>query len=100
MRSVRYRFAAEVRARGRAWIALAILAGLFYGSVVAAAAGARRTDTVVARSIHNKLTPDIFMVPVYSENGELLKFDAIAHFPEVARSFRVPMFINLDRLDV
>ncbi|MCU1461651.1 MAG: hypothetical protein JWO37_1726 [Acidimicrobiales bacterium] len=100
MRSVRFRFAAELRGRWRAWVGVAILAGLFYGSVVGAAAGARRTDTVVARSIHNKLTPDVFIVPAYSANGELLKFDAIAAFPEVSRSFRVPLFINLDDFDL
>jgi ABC-type lipoprotein release transport system permease subunit len=100
MRAVRYRFTAELRNRGRSWVAVALLAGLFYGSVVAATAGARRTDTVVARSIGNKLTPDIFTVPAYSPNGELLRFDEMARFPEVARSFRVPMFLNRDGFDV
>src|SRR5258705_3910058 len=100
MRSVRYRFAAELRARGRAWVAVAILAGLFYGAVIGAVAGGRRTNTVVARSIHKKLSPDIFMVPAYSENGDLLDFDAIARFPETARSFRLPLFPNGEGWDV
>src|SRR5260221_2455715 len=100
MRSVRYRFAAELRARGRAWVAVAILAGLFYGAVVGALAGGRRTDTVVARSIHKKLSPDIFMVPAYSENGDLLDFDAISRFPVVARSVRLPMVLTREDWDV
>src|SRR5690349_15191189 len=77
MRAVRFRFGAEVRARWRAWLALAALAGLFYGATAAAVAGWQRTDTVVARNLRHKFEPDIFMVPAFSQNGELLEFDAI-----------------------
>lgn len=100
MRSVGFRFAAEFGGRWRSWVGVAVLAGVLYGLVMSAAIGGRRTDTVVARSINNKLAPDIFMVPAFSVNGELLDFDAISGFPEVARSFRLPLFIGLDSYDI
>jgi parvulin-like peptidyl-prolyl isomerase len=43
------RFLAELRARWRTWLTLAVLAGVAGSFVVAAAAGARRTDSALAR---------------------------------------------------
>ena len=47
--AVRMRLRAELRSRWRAWLALAVLAGLGAGLVIATAAAARRTDDAVAR---------------------------------------------------
>ena len=49
MAAVWIRLRAELRSRWRAWLALAVLAGLAGGLVIAIAAGARRTDSAVAR---------------------------------------------------
>jgi hypothetical protein len=100
MRSVRLRFRTELRSRWRAWVAIAVLGGVFYGSVVAAAAGGQRTNSVVARARNSSFAPDVFMVPSYSINGELLRYDAIARFPEVRRAFRMPLFPNREDYEV
>ena len=42
-------FRAELRSRWRAWVALTLLVGIAGGVVLAAAAGARRTDSSVGR---------------------------------------------------
>jgi hypothetical protein len=49
--AVRCRFRAELRARWRATLALALLVGFAGGVVLAAAGGARRTDTAHARLV-------------------------------------------------
>ena len=49
MTAVWYRFRVELRARWRAVLALALLAGMAGGVAVAAAAGSRRTDTAFSR---------------------------------------------------
>ncbi|MDP8937079.1 MAG: hypothetical protein M3O23_05030 [Actinomycetota bacterium] len=43
------RLRAEARARWRAWLGLAVLAGLVGGATIAALAGARRTETAYPR---------------------------------------------------
>jgi hypothetical protein len=43
------RFRIELRSRWRAWLALAVVTGLAGGVLIAAAAGARRTDSALAR---------------------------------------------------
>jgi len=43
------RYGVELRSHWRAWVAVALLAGLAGGILVAAAAGARRTDSALAR---------------------------------------------------
>src|SRR5215471_7763107 len=49
MAAVRMRFAVELRSHWRAWLAVALLAGLAGGILVATAASARRTDSALAR---------------------------------------------------
>ena len=89
MAAVWMRFGAELRERWRSWLSLAILVGIFGGAVVGAAAGARRTDTVVDRFIAEKQPPDIFFVPAFSgqdlgpeltaklDLDHLLEFDSV-----------------------
>jgi len=45
VRATWYRLRIELRARWRAWAALALIVGLTGGAVLALAAGARRTDS-------------------------------------------------------
>jgi len=51
MRAVWLRLRSELRARWRAWLGLALLIGLAGGAALAAAAGARRTETAYPRFI-------------------------------------------------
>ena len=57
---------------------------------MAAAAGARRTGSVVARARASEQAPDVYLVPAFSDNGDLLDFESIAQFPEVIEAIRVP----------
>lgn len=91
---------AELRRRWRTWVALGVLVGTFGGFVVAAFAGARRTDTVVDRAIAAKVPPDIVMLPAFSLNGDLLRFEAIRAFPEVVEAHRLPLYFDRDGIEV
>jgi ABC-type lipoprotein release transport system permease subunit len=51
VRAVWMRLRSELRARWRAWLGLALLIGLAGGAAVAAAAGARRTETAYPRFV-------------------------------------------------
>jgi putative ABC transport system permease protein len=58
---------------------------------MSAAAGARRTNSVVDRGRRAQRAFDIFMVPAYTTNGERLDFDKIAAFPEVVEALNTPV---------
>jgi hypothetical protein len=58
MAAVWMRFRAELRSRARAWLGLALLVGVAAGVVIAAAAGARRTDTAYARFLDHSAPID------------------------------------------
>ena len=51
-------FRAELRGRWRSWLALAVLAGLFGGVVIAVAAGARRTGAAYPSLLTWSRSPD------------------------------------------
>lgn len=72
-----------------------MMAGVFCGTVIAVAIGGERTNTVVERSLASKLSADIYMVPAFSRNGDLLDFDAISDFPEVSKAL-LPRYGNFD----
>ena len=69
MAAVWMRFRGELRSRWRSWLALSVLVGLFGGAVVAAAAGASRTDSVVDRFVEKRRPPHIFFVPFFGAEG-------------------------------
>ena len=58
-------FRAELRSRWRTWVTLAVLAGIAGGFVTAGIAGARRTDTALARHLHTYRFSD---ATVFAEN--------------------------------
>jgi len=49
------------RGRWRAWLALALLLGVFAGAVTAVAAGARRTDAAYPSLVRWSHTPDVLL---------------------------------------
>jgi len=56
------RFLAELRSRWPTWLTLAVLAGVAGGLVLAAAAGARRTDSALARHFGAYRFPDATLI--------------------------------------
>lgn len=53
----------ELRARWRPWLAIALMIGIAGGVVMAAAAGARRTDTAVPRFLVYAQASDALVGP-------------------------------------
>jgi hypothetical protein len=60
------RFRAELRSRWRTWLTLGVLAGIAGGLVIAGVAGARRTDSALARHLEAYRFPD---ATVFFENS-------------------------------
>src|SRR5207247_144188 len=76
----------DLRARWRAWIALAVLVGLFGGTVIAAAAGARRTDSSYQRFLRWAKAPDFLVFQAPGESGSFARLSRaqLAALPQVA----------------
>ncbi|MDQ6947727.1 MAG: ABC transporter permease, partial [Actinomycetota bacterium] len=82
MDAVRARVRADLRARWRAWLGLALLVGVLGGVVMTAAAAARRTETALWRLVRASRAPDALISP---QNNGFGGFDAdVARLPEVA----------------
>jgi hypothetical protein len=74
---------AEVRGRWRAFVGLALLLGIVAGAVVAAAAGARRTDSAYDRFLASHDAADVILF----DDGFLdldIDLDAVEALPQVA----------------
>jgi len=86
MAAVRLRLGAELRTRWKAWLALGVLVGLFAGAVIAAAAGARRTETADTRFLAVERAPDIlvFSRPTAGPAFATIAEADLARLPEVA----------------
>ena len=91
MGAVCFRYRAEFGGRVRAWLFLAVLAGVVAGVVLAAVAGARRTDDAYPRFLESQRAYDVIVV---NGRGEFFPFaefdlDEIAALSAVAESSRV-----------
>jgi ABC-type lipoprotein release transport system permease subunit len=75
------RLRAELRARWRAWGAIALLIGVAGGVVLTTAAGARRTDTAYTRYLHASRAADLLVSP--QNIGRTGFYDAVGKLPEV-----------------
>jgi hypothetical protein len=87
MGAVVLRLRSEARARWRTWVVLALLAGLAGGAVIAALAGARRTETAYARFLRSTAAFDVLVVNggTTAENtNRQFNLDEVARLPEVA----------------
>ena len=87
MAAVLIRLRAELRARWRAWLALAVLAGVAGGLVIATAAGARRTDSALARHRAATETMDVW-VGKGDFWGLDIDFARVERLPQVAQANR------------
>ena len=87
MAAVWIRLRAELRMRWRAWLVLALIAGLAGGAVTAIAAGARRTDTTITRWRTATDTVDVWVgkSSVYSLEAD---FARVERLPQVADAVR------------
>jgi hypothetical protein len=81
------RLRAELRLQWRSWLTLALFSGLAAGLVIATAAGARRTDSAVARY---RAAAEVF--DVWVARGELwdlkMDFSLVERLPQVAQATR------------
>ncbi len=88
MGAVVLRARAELRSSLRSWVALALLAGLIAGLVIAAAGGARRTDTAYGRFLAHQRAADVF-VDNYPDPGVgTVDPAAVERLPQVAAAAR------------
>ena len=80
---------AELRTRCHGWLVLALLIGLAGGVVLATAAGARRTDSALARHVAAYQLADVVAMRGFWIDGkETLDLDRVAHLPQVAAASR------------
>ncbi len=80
MTALWFRFRGELRRSWRGWAALALLVALFWGTALAAALGARRTDTAYRRLT---ATHDADVLVSAFESGADDFYEALAARPEV-----------------
>lgn len=79
MDAVWVRLRSDFRSRWRSWLSLTLLLGVFGGIVLAAAAGARRTDTAYPRFLEHSDAADVAIVGAEREAS-----DALERLPQVA----------------
>ena len=86
------RFSAEMRARWRAWLALAVFAGVTCGVVIALAAASARTASAYHRYLVASNHADAYVDPGFAFGGdESLDLGRIARLPEVEAAERTAM---------
>jgi ABC-type lipoprotein release transport system permease subunit len=88
MAALRIRFRTQLRARWRAWLAVALLAGGLAGLVVGAAAGSVRTQGSYGRFLASINTADVYVDPFVGFGDDSFPLDRVARLPQVARSER------------
>ena len=82
MRAVRGLVVHQLFAAWRGWVALALLAGLAAGVVLAAVAGARRTDSAYPRFLAASKAADALVSP--ADSGSVGYYSALSRLPEVS----------------
>ena len=80
MSAVWLRSRGELRRRWKATVVLAVLVGVAGGAAIAGVAGARRTESAMARFVAYSRPFDVFI----SNPGGALDLDAVAQLPQVA----------------
>jgi hypothetical protein len=88
MTAIGIRFRAELRARWRGWLTVALLAGLAGGLVVTAFAGARRADSAFERLIADARSQDVSIAKGFVFGNDELDFGRVERLPQVVRVSR------------
>lgn len=101
MAAVLLRLHAELRAGWRAWLGLALLLGIASGAAIAAAAGARRTESAYPRFLASQRAMDLVLDPDVAEGAvEGGAFRTLARLPQIADSsvvYLVPAMFQMPR---
>src|SRR5438270_7109590 len=84
MTAVLLRVRADLRARWRAWLGLTLIMGLAGGAVIAAAAGARRTDSAYSRFLRSSRAPDALVFQAMDPSLASITQQQLASLPQVA----------------
>src|SRR5919199_1661286 len=98
MAGVWLRARAELGARWKAWLSLTLMLGLFGGSVIAIAAGARRTDTVYPRFLQWSRAWDVAVPHFRSSKGSsdnvfaTVSLARVEALPHVASATRIEIY--------
>lgn len=92
MGAVRMRLRADLRERWRSWVGLALLAGLAGGLVIAAAAGARRTQSAYPRLLARSNPADVIVYNYQDPGLAVLDPEQIEALPHVAEAVRGNLF--------
>lgn len=85
------RLRSELRSRWRAWLVLSLLVGLAGGAAMAAAAGARRTQTAYPRFVKAQRGAEIFTGGAPESIDIEQAFARIQRFPQVAEWARIEL---------
>ena len=93
VRSIRARLGADLRARWRSTLALVVVIGLAGGTVLATAAGARRTDTAYRRFLQSSRAEDVVLGGVDVSPDALALFRRLKRLPQVAAAAPVGAMI-------
>jgi ABC-type lipoprotein release transport system permease subunit len=88
MSAVLLRTSAELRSHLRSWLGVALLIGLVAGLVMAAAAGARRTDSAYARFLDSQRAADVLLDNYPDPGVGTVDPAAVERLPQVASSAR------------
>jgi ABC-type lipoprotein release transport system permease subunit len=91
-------FRAEARLRWRAWLALALIVGVFSGVVTATAAGARRTDAAYPSLLAWSKAPDVmlFSAARASRTFATLSPAALARLPQASMAAQLAGYTAVD----
>jgi hypothetical protein len=81
--AVSLRLRADLRSHRRTWLALSLIVGLAAGVVLAATAGAQRTDTAFPRWLATNNAGDVLVSPQGTGTGPGQYDEGLGHLPQV-----------------
>src|SRR5437588_12531019 len=84
MTAVLLRVRSDMRARWRSWLGLTLIMGIAGGAVIAAAAGARRTDSAYSRFLRTARAPDALVFQSTDPSFASIAPAQLATLPQVA----------------
>ena len=89
MTAVLLRIRSDLRARWRAWLGLTLIMGIAGGAVIAAVAGARRTDSSYSRFLGAMRAPDALVFESVDPSFASIPPDKLSAMPQVAATARL-----------
>ena len=96
MRPVLLRLRAELRSRSLSWLTLALIIAVVAGASIAAAAGARRTDTAYERLVAERHGADALIDNTPNPEIPIVDLDPASRLPQVSEAAPFKYFAILD----